>query len=89
MGVVFGAMLSLLALPALVFTNVAISGFNNDIASGEYYILQTVPPVQIIVPASLGIVFVLIVVICILALGMMVRVASRPSISQILRLNED
>ena len=89
MGVVFGAMLSLLALPALVFTNVAISGFNNDIASGEYYILQTVPPVQIIVPASLGIVFVLIVAICILALGMMVRVASRPSISQTLRLNED
>lgn len=88
-GVVFGAMLSLLALPALVFTNVAISGFNSSIVSGEYYILQTVPPIQIIVPSSLGIVFILIVAICIVALGMMVRVASRPSISQTLRLNED
>ncbi len=89
LGVVFGAMLSLLALPTLIFTNVAISGFNSDIASGEYYILQSVPPVQIIVPASLGIAFVLIVAICIVALGMMVRIAARPSISQALRLNED
>jgi Tfp pilus assembly protein PilX len=42
-----------------------------------------------VIPSSLVIALVVLVVICIVALGMMVRIVSRPSISQTLRLNED
>ncbi len=89
LGVVFGIVLSALALPSLIFTNVAVSGFNGSISSGQYYILQTVPPIEIIIPSALWIIFAIIVAICVTALVMMVRVAARPSISQTLRLNED
>ncbi len=88
-GIIFGMLLSALALPSLVFTNVAVSGFNGSITSGQYYILQAVPPIEIIIPPSLWIVFIAIITICITALGTMVRVVARPSVSQALRLNED
>lgn len=89
LGTIFGVLLSVLALPTLIFTNVAASGFQSGAASGEFFILQSVPPIQVVVPASLLIIFALVVALCIVALGMMIRVASRPSISQALRLNED
>jgi FtsX-like permease family len=89
MGGAFGALLSAMALPALVFTNVTLNGFNSDISSGEYDVLQSSPPVRVIVPPSLIILCALVVAICLVALALMVRVAARPSISQTLRLNED
>jgi Tfp pilus assembly protein PilX len=48
-----------------------------------------VPPIQIVIPPMLVIALAVLVIICIVALGMMIRVVSRPSISQTLRLNED
>jgi putative ABC transport system permease protein len=89
LGVVFGVLLSALALPSLIFTNVAVSGFNGNISSGQYYILQTVPPIEVVVPPALWIIVAIIIAVCAVALVMMVRVAARPSISQTLRLNED
>jgi len=89
LGVVFGILLSALALPSLIFTNIAASGLNFDISSGQEYILQVVPPVRVIIPTSLWIVFAAIVALCVIAVLMMVRAAARPSMGQTLRLNED
>jgi ABC-type antimicrobial peptide transport system permease subunit len=84
LGILFGILLSALALPALVFTSVGASVIN-----GDFYVLQSVPPIQMVVPVSLGIVLIAVVIICIIAIGMMVRIVSKPSMSQTLRLNED
>lgn len=89
LGMIFGFLLSALAVPVLVFTSVGSSGANSDISRGAFYIAQSVPPIQVIVPLSVGIALVALIVICVIALGMMIRVASRPSIGQTLRLNED
>jgi putative ABC transport system permease protein len=89
LGGVFGILLSILALPSLIFTTIAASSLDFNIGNGQDYILQTTPPVQVIIPASLWIVCAALVALCILAVLMMVRVAARPSMGQMLRLNED
>ena len=89
LGSIFGILLSILALPSLIFTNIAASGLDFNISSGQDYILQTTPPVQVIIPASLWIVGAALVALCVLAVLMMVRAAARPSLGQTLRLNED
>jgi ABC-type antimicrobial peptide transport system permease subunit len=49
-----------------------------------------VPPVQTIIPYSqLFLLLTGLVVICLVALLLMARIVSRPSVSQVLRLNED
>ena len=89
LGVIFGGIFSFLVIPGLVFTSVAPSGTTSQISSGSFYGLQGIPPIQIIIPGSLGFALVALVVICVITLTMMVQVVSRPSISQTLRLNED
>jgi ABC-type lipoprotein release transport system permease subunit len=97
LGVLFGALMTVTVVPALVFTSVPTSacGTNTLAASAcssggsNVYTLQHTLPAHIVVPLSLGIAFIVLVLICIIALGMMVRVVSRPSLSQTLRLNED
>lgn len=104
MGIIFGALLAVLALPALIYTSVAPNnGTNNSspvatftgpasssVTSNQvFYMAQSAPSIQIVIPPSLWIIFGALVVICIVTLGMMLRVASKPSMSQTLRLNED
>jgi len=88
-GIIFGAILSALVIPALVITSVASNAINSDISSGGLYTAQTIPPVQMIVPTSLSIILGVLIVICIVVLATMVRTVSRPVISQVLRLDED
>ncbi len=76
-------------IPGLVFTSVAPSGTTSQVSSGSFYSLQGIPPIQIVIPDTLGFALVALIVICVITLAMMVRVVSRPSISQTLRLNED
>ncbi len=87
LGAAFGALLTATIVPALVFTGVP--SYTADINSGEFYVLQHILPVQVVVPGLLVAVFVALVVICVVAIGMMARVASKPSLSQTLRLNAD
>jgi len=89
LGILFGAIFSVLVVPQLIFTSVGSSGANSDLTSSQFYVAQSVPPIQIVIPASLVVALAVLVIICIVALGMMIRVVSRPSISQTLRLNED
>lgn len=87
LGVAFGLLLSFLVLPAFVFTSPTgnLAG-----GTGVFYVIQNVPPLQVTIPVLLlGLAVGLLVAICIVALGMMVRVVSRPALSSILRLNGD
>jgi putative ABC transport system permease protein len=85
LGILLGAIFSALVLPRLILTNVASS----DLTNNQFYVMQGAPPIQIVIPPLLVVVLAIIVIICVVALGIMVRVVSRPSISQTLRLNED
>jgi putative ABC transport system permease protein len=87
LGVAFGILLSFLILPAFIFT----SSIGNAIGgTGLFYISQGVPPIQMVIPGFLIALAVgLLIAICLVALGMMVRVVSRPALSSMLRLNSD
>ena len=89
LGIIFGALLTLTVMPALIFTGVPTSGILSDISSGEFYVIQQIIPIQIVVPPLLALAFIMLIAICILALILMTRTALQPSISQQLRLNED
>ncbi|HEY6406269.1 MAG TPA: FtsX-like permease family protein, partial [Ktedonobacteraceae bacterium] len=89
LGILFGAIFSVLVVPQLIFTSVGSSGASSDLTSSQFAVAQSVPPIQIVIPPSLMIALAVLVVICVVALGMMIRVVSRPWISQTLRLNED
>jgi len=88
LGILFGLFLSLTVVPSLVFTSVPNS-IGDQISSAQFYILQHIIPVQVTFPQSLGIILIALLLICVIALGMMVRVVSKPSMSQTLRLNSD
>lgn len=85
-GLCFGVLLSLLALPTLVFTSV---GNGMEISSGQFYVIQGVPPVQVTLLATLWLALAALILVCIIAIVLMVCVVTRPSISQTLRLSED
>ncbi len=90
LGVAFGLLLSFLVLPAFVFTTVTTSGSINQFSTGEFYVVQNVPPIQMIIPGLLVCVALgILVAICLLAVGLMVRIVSRPSVSMTLRFSED
>ncbi len=89
MGVLFGLFLTFTMVPTLVFTSVPTSGQGSLLSSDKFYALQSVIPTQIVFSSSLVIALLVLVVICVVVLSMMVRVVSKPSLSQMLRLNED
>jgi ABC-type antimicrobial peptide transport system permease subunit len=89
LGILFGAIFSTLVVPQLIFTSVGSSGTSSDLTNSQFDVTQSVPPIQIDIPPMLAIALAILVVICVVALGMMIRAVSRPSISQTLRLNED
>ncbi len=89
LGIIFGALLTVTVMPALIFTGVPTSGILSNVSSGEFYVIQQIIPTQVVVPPLLAIAFIMLIAICIIALIMMARTALQPSISQQLRLNED
>lgn len=89
LGFLFGWLLSVLVLPSLIFTSILPSQISGNIDSQTFYAAQSTPPIQIVVPSALWLALGVLIVLCVVALGMMVRIVSRPSIAQVLRLNED
>jgi hypothetical protein len=82
LGIVLGWVLSLTALPLLIFSELA--------SGGNFFIEPNVPPARVIVPgATLGLAFGVLVVICVLALLLTMGALARLSLGQTLRLNED
>jgi putative ABC transport system permease protein len=89
LGMILGAVLSALVVPSLIYTTVLPEKITGSIPASEFYAVQSVPPIRIVIPTSLGIALGILIAICVVALGMMIYVVSRPSISQTLRLDED
>ena len=89
-GIVCGLFLSLVMLPAFIFTSLPMNVIANQVNTGEFYLIQSVPPVQIVIPVLLlGVALIALIVICALTLGMMMRFILHPFIGQMLRLSED
>lgn len=87
LGVAFGILLSYLVLPAFVFT---VPVGNAITATGVFYIMQGVPPIQMIIPGVLiALVIGVLVAVCIVIVGMMVRFAARSVPGNTLRLPGD
>jgi ABC-type antimicrobial peptide transport system permease subunit len=90
LGLAFGILFSAIALPALVFTTVLTPGGSQPITTGQFFIMQNVPPVQMVIPYSfIAIALSILIIVCLAALGIMARLASRPSISMTLRVSQD
>ena len=82
LGVVLGAVLSLSALPLLIFAELA--------SGGNFLNVPNVPPARVIVPGpTLALAFGALIVICVLALILTMSALARLSLGQTLRLNED
>ncbi len=89
LGVIFGVLLAVTAIPALVFTSLPAGIFSVYESASAFYELQHIIPASIVVPPSLGIALLVLIAICIIALALMVRIAIRPSMSLVLRLDEN
>ena len=89
LGGLFGAVLAITVVPVLVFSSVPVSGKLSILSNAEFYVLQQAVSPQIVAPFSLVIAALVLVAICCAALLMMARVALHPSMSQVLRLDED
>ncbi len=74
LGIAFGSLLANTVSPTLIANSSS---------------LQSGLPTHLVIPVSLILAFLGVVVIFVFALGMMVRIVSKPSMSQTLRLNED
>jgi ABC-type antimicrobial peptide transport system permease subunit len=89
LGFFFGWLLSMLVLPSLIFTSILPNQISGSVDSQTFYAAQNTPPIQVVIPPALWIALGVLIALCIVALSMMVRIVSRPSIAQVLRLNED
>jgi len=82
LGIALGWVLSLTALPMLIFVELA--------TNGNFQNVPNVPPARVVVPGgTLGLALGVLVVICILALILTMSALARLSLGQTLRLNED
>ncbi|MDE3230688.1 MAG: FtsX-like permease family protein [Chloroflexota bacterium] len=82
LGIALGWILSLTALPMLIFVELA--------TTGNFQRTPNVPPARVVIPgATLGLGLGALVVICILALILTMVALARLSLGQTLRLNED
>jgi hypothetical protein len=89
-GIIFGLLFSLIVLPTFIFTTIVANASQDQVTTGEFYVVQNVPVIHMVIPYSLiTLALGVLIVICVVALGMMVRIASRPAIGQALRLSED
>jgi ABC-type antimicrobial peptide transport system permease subunit len=88
LGISFGTLLVATTIPTLIFTNPP-GGASSAIDSMQLYALQHIIPPQIVVPLAVGIILLVLIVIAFAALALMIRGVLRPSISQVLRLEED
>jgi putative ABC transport system permease protein len=89
LGMLFGVVLAKLSLPSLIFTSISTNAAGSTLSTGQFYIYQSVPPVEVVIPASLEIALAALIAICIVAISIMVRLVSRTSLNSALRLNED
>jgi ABC-type antimicrobial peptide transport system permease subunit len=84
LGLAAGLLLSILVLPVLVIAN-SITDLNHFDPTK-----LDIPPVHAVLPVPLlGAALGVLVILCVISIVLMTAIASRASISQALRLNED
>jgi putative ABC transport system permease protein len=88
-GLLFGAILAATVVPALVFSDIPITGVLGSLTDSQFFLIQQTFPKQIVIPASLAIALLVLAGICAIAVVTMARTALRPTIIETLRLNED
>ena len=88
LGILAGSLLAVLSLPSLVLTSV-LPGQTGSVSNTNFYAAQFVPPLQVVIPITLWLVLGALVLVCLLALGMMMRRVANSSIGVVLRLSED
>src|SRR5260370_39740750 len=76
-GVIFGAVHSVTAVPALVFTSAPAGGVLSSISNEEFYLIQHIIPTRIIIPLSLWLALRALVAVFLLALWTMAGVGLR------------
>lgn len=86
LGLPFGLLLAIFLLPSLVYTGGASGG---DLSTGEFYIVQHVPPIQVVLPIWLLFLLIVLLLVFVATFMMIVRVAGFPATAQTLRLNVD
>ncbi|HLI70422.1 MAG TPA: FtsX-like permease family protein [Ktedonobacteraceae bacterium] len=89
LGILAGVLLSAMVLPILVVTSIANASTSGSAISSGVSLQQILPSIRVVIPPTLGVALAALALVCIAALGTMVRTIIRPSVSQILRLNAD
>jgi ABC-type antimicrobial peptide transport system permease subunit len=89
LGILFGALLALTIVPALIFTSLPIGQAANYITTDAFFAVQRIIPINIIVSPTLLIGFAVLVITCFGALSMMIRIVLHSSMTQVLRLDEN
>ncbi len=84
LGCLFGIVLAVSVIPALIFTDL-----NTNLSNSQLFSLQSAIAAHIVLPPSLPLVMLIFIALYCVALTLMVRVVSRPALNQMLRLNED
>ena len=84
LGVLFGVFLAMTVIPAI-----SVTDLNTNANVNQFYASQLAFPTQVVFPSSLPLSLLAFVGIFVIGLAMMMRVVSRPSLAQALRLNED
>lgn len=88
LGILLSVVLALIALPAFIFSPLA--GVDAAGTSAEaFYIVQSLPAVQIVVPLRpIASLLAALLAVCVIALGIIARVAVRPHVGQALRVDD-
>jgi hypothetical protein len=87
LGMLVGALLTALSLPSLVLTSV-LPG-QSDQGNATFYAAQFVPPLHIVMPATLWLILGAQALACLFAVGVMVRNVAHTSPGKMLRLSQD
>lgn len=87
LGLLFGALLAFTVVPVLVFTGVPPGALDQN--GFDFITLQHIIPVQVALPFSLLLALLIFMATCAIALGLMVSLVLRRSMSQELRLQDD
>ncbi len=89
LGGVFGAILAIIAIPALIVVNIPADGSFGNASNAQFYTLQQVLPPHVIIPSSLSVILIALLSIVAIVLITMIWVSLRPSPGRVLRVNED
>ncbi len=88
LGLLFGAVLAFTSVPSLIFTGVLPANLASA-SSTSLYTVQQIIPIRVVVPQSLLVALAALLALCLLALGLMTRLARYPLLGQALRLDND